>query len=349
MNVRNLVNYGFLRELMDSYIKKSVGVLVLLLIFFASPGHASSGETDSLAGRPDLEQFIREMVDKHHFDSASLHDTFSQVHLKPGIIKAMLRPAETKPWNVYRAMFVNPVRIAGGTKFWNDNAGTLELANKIYGVPESLIIAIIGVETQYGRNMGSYRVLDALSTLAFEYPRRAEFFRGELENFLLMTREENADPFNFKGSYAGAMGIGQFMPGSYRRFAVDFDGDGQRDICRNVTDALGSVANYFVAHGWEPGQPVAVRAQVSGEKYLELVNLGFNLTHSVDELAAYGVTPTEPIAGNQRVMLIRLDTGGEPEYWLGLNNFQVITQYNRSKYYAMAVYQLSREIQAAHQ
>lgn len=344
-----MVKSGCLGEGIGWYVKKLVGGFVLLLLFFASLSQAYSEETNSLVGNPDLERFISEMADKHQFDPAALHNTFNQVQFKPGIIKAMLRPAETKPWNDYRPQFVNPVRIAGGAQFWNDNAGTLELASKMYGVPESMIIAIIGVETQYGKNMGSYIVLDALSTLAFGYPRRAEFFRGELENFLLMTREESLDPFSLKGSYAGAMGMGQFMPSSFRRFAVDFDGDGQRDIYRNVTDALGSVANYFVAHGWEAGQPVAVRAQVSGEKYLELVNMGFNLTHTIDELAAYGVTPTEPVSGNQRVMLVRLDTGGEPEYWLGMNNFQVITQYNRSKYYAMAVYQLSLEIQVARQ
>ncbi len=346
--MHSLVKDRLLKVWMGCCVKRTVGALLVLLSLYSTVNQARSEEIDNFSRHPDLEEFISEMVAKHSFDNATLHDVFRQVNFKPNIIKAMQRPAETKPWAAYRDMFVNPARIAGGVKFWNDNAGTLELAHKIYGVPESLIVAIIGVETQYGRNMGSYRVLDALSTLAFEYPRRAEYFRGELENFLLMTREENTDPFNFKGSYAGAMGIGQFMPGSFRRFAVDFDGDGRRDICRNVTDGIGSVANYFVLHGWAPGQPVAVRAQVNGEKYLELVNMGFNLTHTVNELAAYGVAPVKPIAGNQRVMLIRLDSGGEPEYWLGLNNFQVITQYNRSKYYAMAVYQLSLEIQAAH-
>ena len=322
---------------------------VLYLITALSAAHASDVENNSLAGRPEVQTFISEMVTRHGFDSASLNGIFSQVQLKPNIIKAITRPAESKTWSEYRSLFLTPVRVDNGENFWHANAGTLALASKTYGVPESMIIAIIGVETLYGKYTGSYRVLDALSTLAFDYPRRAEYFREELENFLLMTREENIDPLSLKGSYAGAMGVAQFMPGSQRRFGVDFDGNGLREIGQNITDAIGSVANYFIAHGWEHDQPVAVRAQVSGERYLDLVNMGFNLTHSIDKMREYGVTPAEPLPGSAMAMLIRLETEGEPEYWLGLNNFKVITAYNRSKYYAMAVYQLSREIQAMHQ
>lgn len=317
-------------------------------MFFIFPVcHAGSNGNETLLARPELNAFINQMVEKHGFDKSQMIEVFRQVHLKPNIIKAMTRPAETKPWKEYRAMFVNPLRINGGVQFWRENAGILAHSCKTYGVPESVIVAIIGVETQYGKNTGSYRVLDALSTLAFDYPRRAEYFRGELENFFILTREEVIDPLSLKGSYAGAMGIGQFMPSSYLRYALDFDGDGHRDINRSMADAIGSVANYFIAHGWQPDQPVAVRAQVTGERYLELVNMGFNLTHSVDEMREFGVTPSEPVVGSQQAMLIRLETAGEPEYWLGLNNFKAITEYNRSKFYAMAVYQLSREILAA--
>lgn len=323
-------------------------VILLFGVFFIAPAcHAASDGNETLTARPELDSFINEMVEKHGFDKSQMLEVFRQVHLKPNIIQAMTRPAETKPWNEYRAMFVNPLRINGGIEFWRENAGILAHASKTYGVPESIIVAIIGVETLYGKYTGSYRVLDALSTLAFDYPRRADYFRGELENFFILTREEGLDPLSLKGSYAGAMGIGQFMPSSYLRYALDFDGDGHRDISRSMADAIGSVANYFIAHNWQPDQPVAVRAKVTGERYLELVNMGFNLTHSVDEMREFGVTPSEPVVGSQQAMLIRLETLGEPEYWIGLNNFQSITQYNRSKFYAMAVYQLSREIQTA--
>lgn len=323
-------------------------VILLFGVFFIFPVcHAASDGNETLLARPELNVFINGMVEKHGFDKEQMLEVFRQVHLKPNIIEAMTRPAETKPWNDYRAMFVNTIRINGGVQFWRENAGTLAYASKTYGVPESVIVAIIGVETLYGKYTGSYRVIDALSTLAFDYPRRADYFRGELENFFVLTREEGIDPLSLKGSYAGAMGVGQFMPSSYLRYALDFDGDGHRDIGGSMADAIGSVANYFIAHGWQPDQPVAVRAQVTGERYIELVNMGFNLTHSVDEMQEFGVTSSEPVVGSQQAMLIRLETSGEPEYWLGLNNFKAITEYNRSKFYAMSVYLLSREIQDA--
>ncbi|WP_223248321.1 lytic murein transglycosylase B [Sulfurirhabdus autotrophica] len=320
--------------------------LPLSMFFTFSICHAANAGNESFLSRPELNSFIDEMVEKHGFDKSQLIDVFSHVQLKPNIIKAMVRPAESKPWTEYRAMFVNPLRINGGVEFWRANAGILALASKTYGVPESIIVAIIGVETQYGKNTGSYRVIDALSTLAFDYPRRAEFFRGELEKFLILTRDEGIEPFSLKGSYAGAMGIGQFMPGSCLSYALDFDGNGHRDINHSMADAIGSVANYFIGHGWLPGQPVALRAHVTGERYLELVNMGFNLTHTVDEMREFGVTPSELVDDSQQAMLIRLETKGEPEYWIGLNNFKAITEYNRSKFYAMTVYLLSREIQA---
>lgn len=337
-------NHVFFMSICNNFVKFALP-LSLVLTFFVC--HGASAGNESFVSRPELNIFIDEMVEKHHFDKSQLIDIFSHVHLKPNIIKAMIRPAEVKPWTEYRAMFVNPLRINGGVEFWRANAGVLAHASNTYGVPESIIVAIIGVETQYGKNAGSYRVIDALSTLAFDYPRRAEYFKGELEKFLILTRDEGIEPFSLKGSYAGAMGIGQFMPSNYLNYALDFDGDGHRDINHCMADAIGSVANYFIGHGWFSGQPIVLRAQVTGERYLELVNMGFNLTHTVDEMREFGVTPAESVDGSQQVMLIRLETKGEPEYWIGLNNFKAITEYNRSKFYAMSVYLLSREIQAA--
>ena len=342
-----MINNVFFADIRTLLLKIILLVGAIFIVPVCHAASEASEASETFLARPELNAFINEMVEKHGFDKGQMLEVFSQVHLKLNIINAMTRPAETKPWNEYRAMFVNPVRINAGIQFWHENAGVLAHASKTYGVPESIIVAIIGVETQYGKYTGSYRVLDALSTLAFDYPRRAEYFRGELEKFFLLAREEGMDPLSLKGSYAGAMGVGQFMPSSYLRYALDFDGDGHRDISRSMADAIGSVANYFIAHGWQPDQPVAVRAQVTGERYIELVNMGFNLTHSIEEMRGFGVTSSEPVVCSQQAMLIRLETSGEPEYWLGLNNFKAITEYNRSKFYAMAVYLLSREIQDA--
>lgn len=298
-----------------------------------------------LANRPDVQAFIREMAARHGFNAAQLRATFSHAQSQPSIIAAMSRPAESKPWYAYRQIFLNPKRIQGGVEFWRANEAVLAKAERVYGVPPEYVVAIIGVETQYGGNMGKYRVLEALSTLAFDYPRRADYFRKELENFLLLARAEGIDPLVPRGSYAGAMGYGQFMPSSFRSYAVDFDGDGHRDLWRNPRDAIGSVANYFSKNGWRPGQPVASPASVSGGRYSALVSRQLSQPrYSVASLRDQGVTPLEPVSNGQNAMLLELEGRDGPEYWLGYDNFFVITRYNRSKLYAMAVHQLSREI-----
>ena len=257
----------------------------------------------------------------------------------------MSRPAEAKPWYAYRDIFVNNRRIRGGVKFWRTHAATLAEAERVYGVPPEIVVAIIGVETQYGGNMGSYRVLEALSTLAFDYPRRADYFRKELANYLLMTRAEGIDPLALRGSYAGAMGLGQFMPSSFLSYAVDFDGDGHRDLWGNPRDAIGSVANYFNKHGWRSGEQVTVPASVSGAGYSGLVSRKLSPPKdSVASLQAQGVSPRGPVSGSQAAMLLEFEGRNGPEYWLGFTNFYVITRYNHSRLYAMAVYQLSQEI-----
>jgi rod shape determining protein RodA len=299
-----------------------------------------------LSDRPDVKDFIQEMVAQHRFNAAQLHAIFNRVQTQHSIISAISRPAEAKPWHTYRTMFINTKRIQGGVDFWKTHSLALERAEQIYGIPPEYIIAIIGVETQYGSNMGKYRVLDALSTLAFYYPRRAAYFRKELENFLLLTRAGDVDPLVPRGSYAGAMGYGQFMPSSFLIYAVDFDRDGHRDLWRSPWDAIGSIANYFKKHGWQIKQPVASQAVVSGSYYSGLISRQMRqpLYNSIATLRSQGVVTEESIEDTQVAMLLELQGDNGPEYWLGFHNFYVITRYNCSHLYAMAVYQLSQAI-----
>lgn len=332
-------------------MKHQIATLFMAL-FFAGKVFAETAESpaEALVQRPELQAFISGMAEKYGFERPALEAIFRQVELKPVIISAITKPAESKkPWDQYRPQFLAPSRISGGVKFSIDNAAALARAQREYGVPEEVIAAIIGVETRYGQQTGSYRVMDALTTLALDFPRRAPFFLGELENYLVLANQEGIDPFSLKGSYAGAMGIPQFMPGSYLRYAVDFDGDGRRDIGNNATDAIGSVANYLAAHGWRPDQPVAVPAQVAGEQYRALLGVGFDSMRDIGELQQMGVTAMGVPLGEGQAQLLLLETSSAPEFWLGFHNFYVITRYNRSVYYAMAVYQLSREIRATRQ
>ncbi len=313
-------------------------------------GSSVTNSGQPLVRRADVQAFIREMAAQHGFNAARLQAVFARAYAQPSIIAAMSRPAEAKPWYAYRTIFVNPKRIQGGVEFWRANEAALARAEQVHGVPPEIVVAIIGVETQYGGNMGKYRVLEALSTLAFDYPRRASYFRKELENFLLLTRAEGIDPLVPRGSYAGAMGFGQFMPGSFRSYAVDFDGDGHRDLWRNPHDAIGSVANYFKQHGWRTAAPVAAPAQVSGAAYPALVSRKLGQPqYSVASLQAQGVTLQAPVSSVQAAMLLEFQGREGPEYWLGFDNFYVITRYNHSQLYAMAVYQLGQEIRERHE
>jgi len=300
-----------------------------------------------LGSRADVQAFIREMVSKYGFNAAQLQTVFRQAYAQPSIIAAMSKPAEAKPWYAYRSIFVNPKRIQGGVAFWRANAAALAEAERTYGVPPEFVVAIIGVETQYGANMGKYRVLEALATLAFDYPRRAAYFRKELESFLVMTRAEGINPLTPRGSYAGAMGFGQFMPSSFQNYAVDFDSDGHRDLWRDPRDAVGSVANYFKKNGWRTGEPVATPARVEGSQYRQLISSQLRPPKdSIASLRGQGIVPLEPVNGSQAAMLLEYEGRDGPEYWLGFDNFYVITRYNRSQMYALAVYQLSQAIAA---
>jgi membrane-bound lytic murein transglycosylase B len=319
-------------------------VLALLTVYCAGTIAAPPG---NYAQRKDVKQFIAEMVDKHGFGERELRRLFSRARYQPAIIRAMTPPPEApvKSWQAYRSLFVSRDRIEAGVRFRERHAATLDRAEREFGVPADIIVAVIGVETVYGRNMGAYKMIDALATLAFNFPRRSDFFRSELESFLLYARESGIDVLAAQGSYAGAFGIPQFMPGTYRRFAVDYDGDGQRDLHASPDDAIGSVANFLKAHGWEAGQRIAARAQVNGESYRKLIDAGIKPLYRIADLTAYGVGTEERLPPEAGCALVELETPGQPpEYWVGLENFYVLTRYNRSSFYAIAVLELAREI-----
>lgn len=312
------------------------------LMLSMAVGQAQAG----LEQEPEVQAFITEMQAKHGFSVEELNALFAQAEMLPSVIEAMDRPAEAKPWFQYRQIFLTETRIAAGQAFWQQYSADVARAAKTYGVAEEVILAILGVETRYGAHTGRFRVLDSLVTLAFYYPKRAAFFRSELEHFLLLTREEKVDPLQTRGSYAGAMGMPQFISSSYRNYAVDFDGDGRRDLLNSPVDAIGSVANYFSKHGWENGRPVVAVVRVTGERYKNLLNLGLKPTIQTEQLAGYDIEPVDSLTAKASVALVEVQQQDTMEYWLGYNNFYVITRYNRSPLYAMAVYQLSRELRA---
>ncbi len=295
---------------------------------------------------PAARAFIDRMVKVHGLDRTEVTALIDAAQRKDSILSAISRPAEAKPWHEYRPIFVNRARIDGGLAYWDTHEALLDRVAERLQVDPAYIVAIVGVETRYGQHAGRFRVLDALATLAFAYPPRSRFFTGELEQFLLLTREERVDPREALGSYAGAMGHGQFIPSSYRRYAIDFDGDGRRDLWHSDPDILGSVANYLKVHGWEYGGPVAVRARLEGERPGELLAAGLKPHLPAARLAEWGVIPETPLADDRPVGLIELAGADGPEYWVTCNNFHVVTRYNRSPLYAMAVHQLAQAIAA---
>ncbi|NLY14914.1 MAG: lytic murein transglycosylase B [Gammaproteobacteria bacterium] len=319
----------------------------LLSALLLSASLLAAAQAAGYAEHPLAQELMAEMRDEFGFTEEHLEQVFAQARRQQSILDAISRPAErVKPWREYRPIFLTRQRIDKGVEFWAENEKALARAEKEYGVPAEFIVAIIGVETFYGGNTGRYAVLDALSTLAFDYPPRAPFFRGQLKQFLLLTREEQLDPASLKGSYAGAMGLPQFMPGSFRAYAVDFNGDGRINIWTDAEDAIGSVANYFIEHGWQPGQKVAVAATLKDEQAEQGLTGGLDPKHSMQELKAMGWQAEEKIPGKTRVTAFRFDGEQGAEYWFGLPNFQAITRYNRSEMYAMAVTQLAQALAA---
>ena len=297
--------------------------------------------------RPEVESFVDMMVEKHDFDRESLRDVLGSAEKQQSILDAIARPAEkSKSWGEYRKIFLTPERIEAGAAFWRDNKDTLTEIAAETGVPEEILVGIIGVETYYGRITGSYRVLDALSTLAFHYPPRSKFFRRELEEYLLLVREEGMQAADATGSYAGAMGRPQFMPSSFRAYAVDSTGDGKRDIWNNWTDVAGSIANYFLEHGWQPGKEVTVQASLSDGWQGPVPEPKNTLkpSETVASLSRKGVMFVTALPADSKSELLTLEGSGGMEHWVGFHNFFVITRYNRSVMYALAVHQLGQEI-----
>lgn len=325
--------------------KQMISMLIIVLSLSFSM-HSFAG--DQVIDIPDVQKFIKEMVTKHGFKQSELEGLFKQVKIKQKIIDAMSRPAEkSKPWYEYRKIFLTEKRIKQGVKFWQENMDILDYTEEVYGVPAEVIVAIIGVETFYGRLQGSYRVMDALSTLAFKYPKRSKFFRGELKHFLLMSKDQKFDPLSKNGSYAGAMGMGQFIPSSFQSYAIDFNGDGEKNIWTDNADAIGSVANYFKHHGWKKGQPVADKVKLGKTSTLtkkDSCRRSCKPKTSIAEYKKQGITGNTQANDKTAAIFLWLKQKDRNEYWLGYTNFYVISRYNHSTLYSMAVYQLSQEI-----
>ncbi len=310
--------------------------LIILSVSFAQKASAVS---------ITKEEFIRDMAKKYDFDVSRLNGLFAQATVSKSILEAISRPAEKKlPWYKYKNIFLQEKRIQQGIEFWQKHSATLQRAEEKFGVPAEIIVAIIGVETFYGRITGSYRVFDALNTLAFHYPKRADFFRSEFEQFLLLTREQGFDPLSLTGSYAGAMGMPQFISSSYRHYAIDFDNDNVINIWDNPVDAIGSVANYFVEHDWQQGQPVINRVNVSGSAYKQALTKGLKPDLAPSSLNSLGIRSPVKYSKNEKLKLLEYELEDGSEFWLARKNFYVITRYNHSELYAMAVYQLANEI-----
>ena len=295
--------------------------------------------------RPDVKVFMETMVREHDYDRETLQDILRQAEIKQKIVDSISRPAEgTLTWAEYRPIFMTKERIQAGAVFWHENRAALEKVSSDTGVPIEIMVGIIGVETYFGRITGGHRVLDALATLSFAYPPRSKFFRSELEHFLLLVREEDMQATDAVGSYAGAMGRPQFMPSSYRAYAVDSTGDGKRDIWNNWTDVAGSIANYFLEHRWKTGEEVVALA-TTGTNWS-----GFSPRNilkpedTVNSLSKKGVMFSTNLPNDDIAQLITLDGANGSEYWVGFHNFFVITRYNHSAMYALAVYQLGQEI-----
>ena len=329
-------------------MEKPLKSLVAPLLFvFSQIACAASAQLPTFKDEPAVIQFAQEMHERHGFDAHDLLEQFAQVRPNNKVLQLIKPPSSPtqRSWERYRPRFLNDKRIDGGVRFWQENRAKLAQARATYGVPEEIIVAIIGVETEYGRNTGGFRVLEALATLAFHYPPRADFFRTELEQFLLLARENNMPAASIKGSFAGALGIPQFMPGSQRRYAVDFDNDQRVDLGNSVDDAIGSVGRFLEQHGWQAGQAVAVPAHGNGEPERALLEAGIRPSITVAEFADRGIQ-AEAAPQMNAALIDLVSPGKETEYWLGFDNFYVITRYNRSSFYAMSVFQLAEEIKS---
>ena len=317
----------------------------LATLLAAAPSPAATG---GFLQQSEVRAFIEEMHTKHGFDSARMQRRFAATRPIPAVLKAIQPPADPgiRSWQAYRSRYVEAKRISLGLAFWRQHAPELAATSERYGVPEEIIVAIIGVETIFGRNQGHYNSFAALATLAFGYPPRAALFRHELEELLLLAREADRNPLSYRGSYAGALGLPQFLPSSVRRYAVDGDGDGKIDLTGSAADAISSVANFLAIHGWQAGEPITVAASAEGERVVDLLAEGIAPSRSPEQLAQWGVL--SPNAPALPAALIDLVTPNQPtEYRLGYRNFYTITRYNRSSFYAMAVADLAAALSRA--
>jgi membrane-bound lytic murein transglycosylase B len=318
-------------------------MLIACAIALYGAGIDTAGAIDIKRG--DVKEFITQMHDAYGFKARPLRKLLGSAQVQPAILDAMEKPAEkAKLWFEYRPIFLNERRVREGTDFWLAHRQVLDQASVRSGVAPEYLAAILGVETYYGRLTGSYRVIDALTTLAFDYPARSKFFREELQQFLLLTRDLHLDARTVKGSYAGAMGAPQFMPSNYRRYAIDADADGHVDLWTNWADVCASVGNYLKEHGWNAGEPVLIEANVAGDKPDSLDGRKLDLSESVGSLMSKGVSFDSPLPADAPALLIAADESDGTHWRVGFNNFYVITRYNHSPLYAMAVYELAGAI-----
>ena len=323
--------------------KKSLRTVLFFLAssFFVN---AQSEVNVDYVQRADVKDFIDEVVEQHNFDRAFLEDRFSTAQRLDSVLEAIARPAEKRlTWKQYRPIFVTSKRSEKGKIFLAEHKDTLQRAEKEFGVPAEIITAIIGVETYYGKRTGSYTVFDSLTTLGFDYPPRSKFFKSELKEFLLLSKEEKISVDDMTGSYAGAMGMPQFISSSYRNYAIDFDGDGKRDLWNSVPDVIGSVANYFSEHGWKKGETILHPASISDDSIVKEKN-ELKPYVTVGQLKQQGVVISRALDEKDEATLLKFDGKRGEEYWVGLDNFYVITRYNHSAMYSMAVFQLSEKI-----
>jgi membrane-bound lytic murein transglycosylase B len=294
-----------------------------------------------------INQFIDKMVEKNHFDPQYLKSLFNQIHIDPLVTEKMNKPYEAQPWTVYRKFFITDERVALGVQYWQQHAKELAHAEELYGVPASVIVAIIGVESKFGTKQGDFPIFQSLTTLAFNYPSRATFFTSELENYLLLTREQKFDPLSIKGSHAGAIGKPQFMPSSYRHYAVAFDGGKHSDLINNDGDAISSVANYFKRNGWKESQLVIIPAKATAKALKSIKQDPLKLNSTLGELRQQGVSVDEKLPADTKATFFSVEFDKKPQYWVALNNFQAITRYNHNMQYALAVYEFSQAIENA--
>ncbi len=331
-------------------MKKIKNVFGFFLTFLLASSMQCLASNQDWLESNDVKAFISEMVQEQHFDAKDLKRQLAKAKIDPEVLASIAKPAETLPWYRYEPIFLTPKRIEEGVAFWKKNAASLSAAEKEYGVPAEMIVAILGVETFYGQRTGKYNVFNSLVTLAFHYPPRAAFFRSELKEFLVLARDEKWDIEDLRGSYAGAMGAPQFISSSYRRYAVDAHNKGKRDLLNNIDDAIASVANYFKVNGWQTGAPIVFEAKTTGDKFMPFItsNKSPKPSHSLTQWDELGVQISKSSAAkstaNKPLALISLEEKEGTSYWLGTTNFYVITRYNRSNLYAMAAYLLSQKV-----